>query len=389
MKKILVLAPRFIYPVTGGDKLRIYNLCRELSKKYSLTLLSLCDDKESLEYEVPNDGVFDRVERVYHSKLSSYVSTLFAIPTSKPLQVAYYESKAFRQRLDSLVSEYDGIFCHLIRVADYVSKYDMPKVIDMTDAISMNYSRLTEVDTKVSLKSIVFSLESRRLLSYERNVPANFDLVTLISSVDKDYLFSISQDNVLVCTNGVDFSNLSYVGPSGESKEIVFIGNMNTLQNQDACHFFIEKILSRIKGAGYTFKIVGVIDDKVRQRFSGYDNVHITGRVDSISQAVKGAAIAVCPMRVGAGVQNKVLEYMALGLPVISTSLGIEGIPAIKDEHYLLADTPDDFICAVKRATADRKSSERMAAKARELVVENHAWSAVLKDFMARVSQVF
>ena len=94
-KKLLVLTPRFPYPVIGGDKLRIYHLCRVLSRRFSLTLLSMCESDDEMHAALPDDGVFDRVERVFLSRRRSYLNTLLALPTRTPLQVAYYRSRAF------------------------------------------------------------------------------------------------------------------------------------------------------------------------------------------------------------------------------------------------------------------------------------------------------
>ncbi len=119
-KKILVLTPRFPYPVIGGDRLRIYELCKELSKKYSLTLLSLCESKAEIELHIPNDGVFSEVHRVLLPKINSYINCLFALPTQIPLQVAYYKSNKFKKMAEQLAVTHDLILPHLIRVADYV-----------------------------------------------------------------------------------------------------------------------------------------------------------------------------------------------------------------------------------------------------------------------------
>lgn len=144
-KKLLVLTPRFPYPVIGGDKLRIYHLCRVLSRHYSLTLLSMCDTNEEMHAALPNDGVFDRVERVFLSRRRSYLNTLLALPTRTPLQVAYYRSRPFEKAVARLLPSHDGIFVHLVRCAEYVRKSNKPRVLEMTDAISLNYSRVKQL----------------------------------------------------------------------------------------------------------------------------------------------------------------------------------------------------------------------------------------------------
>ncbi|MEK7888709.1 glycosyltransferase [Burkholderia contaminans] len=386
-KKLLVLTPRFPYPVIGGDKLRIYHLCRMLSRHYSLTLLSLCETDEELHAELPDDGVFDRVERVLLSRRRSYVNTLLALPTRTPLQVAYYRSRAFAAAVSRLLPAHDGVFVHLVRCAEYVRKSDKPRILEMTDAISLNYSRVKQLRNARGLKSRVFSLEAKRLLDYERSIVDDFDLSVLVSKTDRDYLFpGESGRNVMVCSNGVDLSGLPYVARRMAGRLLVFIGDMRTIQNQDMCHFFAEEVLPLLRRrADYRFRIVGSIAPALAERFRAYDGVEVTGRVASIAQAAADGAIGVCPMRIGAGVQNKILEYMALGLPVVTTSLGHEGLGATSGQDLLIADTPEAFVERIEWLISHESAAVEMAVHARQFVERAHGWSEMTRALVERV----
>lgn len=386
-KKLLVLSPRFPYPVIGGDKLRIYHLCRVLSRRYSLTLLSLCETPEEMRAELPDDGVFDRVERVFLSRTRSYVNTLLALPTRTPLQVAYYRSRAFAAAVSRLLTSHDGVFVHLVRCAEYVRKSDKPRVLEMTDAISLNYSRVKQLRTARGLKSRVFGIEAKRLLDYERAIVDDFDLSVLVSRTDRDYLFpAMSTAKVMVCSNGVDLSGLPYAVRSVASRLLVFIGDMRTVQNQDMCHYFAETVLPLLrKRADYRFRIVGSIAPALAERFRAYDGVEVTGRVESVAQAASDGAIGVCPMRIGAGVQNKILEYMALGLPVVTTSLGHEGLGAKSGQDLLIADTPEAFVERIEWLVGHPSAAVEMAGHARQFVEREHGWTEVTRTLVERV----
>ncbi|MDY7790062.1 glycosyltransferase [Burkholderia ubonensis] len=386
-KKLLVLTPRFPYPVIGGDKLRIYQLCRVLSRDYSLTLLSLCETPEEMCTELPDDGVFDQVERVFLSRWRSYVNTLLALPTRTPLQVAYYRSRAFAAAVSRLLPSHDGVFVHLVRCAEYVRKSDKPRVLEMTDAISLNYSRVKQLTSARGLKSRVFSVESKRLLDYERTIVDDFDLSVLVSRTDCDYLFpGASNKKVMVCSNGVDLSGLPYVARSMASRLLIFIGDMRTVQNQDMCHFFAEAVLPLLRRrADYRFRIVGSIVPALAERFRAYDGVEVTGRVASVAEAASDGAIGVCPMRIGAGVQNKILEYMALGLPVVTTSLGHEGLGARSGQDLLIADTPEAFVERIEWLVAHASAAVEMACHARQFVEREHGWSEMTRPLVERV----
>ncbi|MBU9326552.1 glycosyltransferase [Burkholderia multivorans] len=386
-KKLLVLTPRFPYPVIGGDKLRIYHLCRTLSRHYSLTLLSLCESEEEMRAELPSDGVFDRVERVFLSRARSYLNTLLALPTRTPLQGAYYRSSAFAAAVSRLLPSHDGVLVHLLRCAEYVRKSDKPRVLEMTDAISLNYSRVKQLRKARGIKSRVFAIEAKRLLDYERTIVDDFDLSVLVSKTDRDYLFpGEPSKRVMVCSNGVDLSGLPYTARTMASRLLIFIGDMRTVQNQDMCHFFAEAVLPLLRKRGdYRFRIVGSIAPALAEQFRAYDGVEVTGRVASVAQAALDGAIGVCPMRIGAGVQNKILEYMALGLPVVTTSLGYEGLGATSGQDLLIADTPDAFAERIEWLVAHPAEAVEMARHARQFVERKHGWGEMTRPLLERV----
>lgn len=386
-RKLLVLTPRFPYPVIGGDKLRIYHLCKILSKYYQLTLLSLCEKQEEMDFIIPSDQVFFHVERVFLPPWRSYFNTFLALLTNIPLQVAYYRSKKFSMMIERLLPEHDGVLSHLIRCGDYVHKVDIPKILEMTDAISLNYERMKQLKGVGGIKGLIYRLEANRLLTYERSVVNDFDLSVLVSATDKEFLFGKNaRENVLVCSNGVDLTGLPYSPPVIESKVIVFIGNMRTVQNLDACHYFCEDVLPLLRQRGdYRFRIVGAMSTELAEQFRHYEGVEVTGRVESIAEVVTDAAIGVCPMRIGAGVQNKVLEYMALGLPTVTTTLGYEGIHAQPDKDLLIADTPQAFVQQIEKLISNPDDAITMAQQARQFVEETHEWSAMLQPLMNRI----
>ena len=387
-KSILVLTPRFPYPVIGGDKLRIYHLCKVLSSQYQLTLLSLCESKDEMEFEIPDDGVFQKVVRVYLPKWKSYVQTLLALPSKIPLQVAYYQCRAFSYEIGRLLPSHDAVLAHLIRTGDYVRNVNKINILEMTDAISLNYGRVKQFNRVGGLKEVVYRIEAKRLKKYERSIVNDFDLSVLVSSTDSDYLFGPhGREDVLVCSNGVDLSELPFSPPSMSSKVVAFIGNMRTVQNLDACNYFIEQILPLLRKRGdYKFRIVGSITDELANYFCQFANVEVTGRVKSIASAVKDVSVGVCPMRIGAGVQNKVLEYMALGLPTVTTTIGYEGIDAAPGRDLLIADTPDGFVEQIIWLSEHDDNAIVMARNAREFVETTHDWSSILQPFTKRLT---
>ena len=249
MKRILVVTPRFPYPIIGGDRLRIYELCRQLSKNYSITLISLCENRIELNYHLPNDGVFSKVHRILLTKKQSYINCFFALPTNKPLQVAYYQSGEFNELVKEQAKEHDIVLSHLIRVAEYVKDLPNKKILEMTDAISMNYTRACETKNDAGFKGFIYKIEKNRLNIYEKKIARDFDVNILVSKYDKDFLFEQGTDvydKTLVCSNGVDLSKFKYEF-SPKRKEVVFIGNMFSAQNVDAAIWFSKNVFTCFK----------------------------------------------------------------------------------------------------------------------------------------------
>ena len=387
-KRLLILTPRFPYPVVGGDRLRIFQVSKALSQRFSLTLLSLCDTRSELNMSLPIDGVFDRVERVYLPRPRSYFNTLSALVNNTPFQIAYYRSAAFAQAVDRLLPEHDGVLSHLIRCAEYVKNTSKPKILEMTDAISLNYERVRKLKNVGGFKGYVYRHEATRLLAYEKLIINTFDLSVLVSETDKDYLVGRRHhDRVLVCSNGVELDHLFFKERSDSKPVIVYIGNMISMQNMDACLYFAKHVMPLlIKRINATFRVVGRISDSDASKLRSFANVEVTGPVDDVCAAVADARIGVCPVRLAAGVQNKVLEYMALGLPVVTSSIGLEGLDAKPERDLLVADSEEGYVIAINRIWQDTSLRSKLAINGRSYVENHHKWDSRLAPLVKRVA---
>lgn len=362
-----------------------------LSTEHEVTLLSFRDAPEAALPDPP-DGVYASVETVYLSRWRSWMQSLLAVPSSTPIQIAYYQSGAYREAVDRLAPEHDLVLAHLIRTAPYADALDgVPTVLEMTDAISLNYERVREEGTRWGLKPLVYRLEVDRVRAFEREAAQRFDLVSLVSQVDRDFLAEQLPDgsHVAVYPNGVDVDAFRHVGPGGEAA-VVFVGNMRTAQNQDACDHFIDAVLPRLREAvpEMQLRIVGASPDAVASRYRAVEGVDFVGRVDRIADAVEGVCAGVCPMRIGAGLQNKVLEYMAMGLPAVVSPMGLEGIDATPGEQVLVPDGPDAMADAILALYRDDALRDRIAREGRAFVRRHHRWDRILAPFLDDVRHV-
>ena len=387
MAKILVLTSRFPYPVIGGDKLRIYKICEALSKEHDITLFSLCESENEINYTV-DDSVFSEIKRVYLPKWKSYLKCLKALFTDQPLQLAYYNSKEFESLVKEKLGEYNIVLAHLLRTGQYIEDLNsIPKVLEMTDAISLNYQRVSEIKDK-SIKQRIFEIEKSRVFQEEKEALNSFDLISLVSPVDKNHIInqvsneSIEKEKIKVFSNGVDFDTFHFEGPS-QSDEIAFLGNMNANHNFDACNYFINDILPVIRGKApeIKFKIIGIADKERIKYFSEFDNVHATGKVDSVKKELSSCFCGLAALRHGAGLQNKVLEYMAVGLPVVTNDIGAEGTTAENGKDILISNTAEGLKDAILSLHLDEELRNEIANNAREYVFENHQWDKIMDKY--------
>jgi glycosyltransferase involved in cell wall biosynthesis len=231
-KRLLILTPRFPYPPLSGEKLVILHVARAL-QDHKLTLLSLCATREEMEFE-PDDGIFAEVHKVYLPKLASYWNVLSSLCGRRPLQLAYYRSNAFRQKVEELLPQHDAVLAHLIRTGQYVADSDqkIPSVLLMSDAISLAYQRLANLPRTSLLWRFLSRTELNRLSRYERNCPESFDLVWLLSDVDRRFL-ELQEKSVRVFPLGVDLDEFPF-NPAPCGNVVAFIGNMSFSLNLDA-----------------------------------------------------------------------------------------------------------------------------------------------------------
>ena len=391
-KNILVITTRFPYPPIGGDRLRIYNICKNLSKDFNLTLLSLYENKAELLVE-PTDIVFNKIYRIYLPLWRSLLNAAINIFSSKPLQISYYKSSELQKMAELLIPDHDMVLTHLIRAAEFGRSTHKINILEMTDAISLNYSRITS--QKISffdLRAFIYRIELSRLKRYEKSIVKDFNLSVLISEVDKRYLFgnNSNQNNLLVISNGVDASHFKFsFNPA--LGDIAFIGNMKSYQNYHAASYMATEILPiiRISFPDVRLRLIGRISLKAMEYFIKLDGVDITGEVRDINDAVIGCSVGVCPVTIGAGVQNKILEYMALGLPVVTTSVGAEGLNIASGAECLIANDPISFANAVINLLSDRKIAESLSLQGRTYIEKYHSWDYILNKYNNSVMTVF
>jgi sugar transferase (PEP-CTERM/EpsH1 system associated) len=295
--------------------------------------------------------------------------------TSLPLQTLFFFDPRFRQRVHSLLKRQpvDLIHVQLVRmapVADGLS--DIPKVIDLIDALSLNMARRAERERGLAAR--VAGFEAYRVQRYERAITRQFHRLTVSSHLDREFIGDY--DNVHVVPNGVDIQAFPFVESSTDPGLIVFTGRMGYFPNADAAIWFATQVfpLVRHQVPGARFFIVGADPTSAVRQLDRHTNVVVTGFVPRIQEYLARAAVAVAPMQGGSGMQFKLLEAMACGTPVVATPYAMGGIEAADGEHLLVARNAEAFAEHVVCLLRDPALRFRLARSARRLVEENYTW---------------
>ncbi|MBI1804268.1 MAG: glycosyltransferase [Ignavibacteriae bacterium] len=381
--RILFLTSRLPYPPYRGDKLRTWNLIKQISKKHEITLLSFIQDKSERKW-IDELKVYCKEIQVVHLPLrKSLMNCLMAIAKATPFQVAYFLSGKMKWEIEKTIKciQPDVIHTHLIRMAPYAAEYShIPQVIDQTDSISLYLNRFKTFQRN-PLGRFLIGIEYKRMLDYE-TILSRFNRVLVCSDLDRRAIIEVTPEALVeIIENGVDIATL----PTGrqirpEPFRIIFTGNMSYFPNAHGARFFVNEIFPIIKKQqpATTLYIVGQNPPASVRSLAGED-VIVTGFVKDIYLEYQKSSVAIAPIRFGAGTQYKILESLALGIPTVSTSIGVNGIGLHAGKEILLADDPEQFAAAVLRLFKDPSLREMLSRNSSQLIREHFNWEGIGK----------
>lgn len=392
MKRILIVTPRYPFPVVGGDRLRIFQIAKALAREFWVDLLTLTADPRELEIPPANtDNPFHDIAQVYLPTWRSVLNCLLALPSQRPLQLAYFWSSDMAREVARRAPDYDAVLFHLARGAQYrLAGSHPPAVVEMTDAMSLNYQRIQTTRGVTGLRALIFALEQPRIARHERLMLNSFDASVLVSKVDSEYLLRgqlpTADHPVLVCPNGIDLAQYPLHRHRPASLTLAYVGNLESMQNLDAVFWFAREVMPLLHAhdARFKLKVIGRVRVADRIRLSRIKGVEVTGEVSSIADQLSDCLCGVCPVRIGAGIQNKILEYMACGLPAIVSSVGLEGLMARPGEDLLLANAPFEYVNAILGLRSGALPGHELAVAGRRYVEQYHNWQRNLQPLMDR-----
>lgn len=345
--KILIITPRIPYPPFRGDKLKIYNLSKHLSQNNSVKIITFLRNKEQLKdlENFKKTGI--QIETVRLPILESLFKTLLTLFSRIPFQVAWFSSEKMKRKIKEEISKnsYDVVYFHLIRSAQYLESAigQSLNVLDFTDAVSLYLNRFAEIE-KNYLKNFFIKIEEKRIKYYE-TIAEKFQVVFICSEIDKEYLQNRGiSANIKIMNNGIDIDYFSSDNEDFEKDRIIFTGNMPYYANYDAAIYFAKEIFPLILEKRPTSKFY-IVGQKPPNKIKALatDNIIVTGFVPDIKKEYLKSAVNIAPMRFGAGTLNKVIESIALGIPVVSTTIAVEGLPEELKKYIFVADNSLEF----------------------------------------------
>jgi len=372
----------FITPyVPSLIRVRPFNLIKALARReHRISLLCLVQARNEID-DLDHVGSYcENVETVHLHRLRSIVNCLVYSPFPVSLQAAYCFSNKMNERVTEALQEHQFDVVHLehIRAAHFLRPgMDVASVFDAVDCITSLYEQFSQHKPSW-LGRWTSGIEYRNLRSYEPTKASKFDRVVVTSRKDKEALQGLAPHlSVDVVSNGVD---TDYIRPSDglvKTPSIVFSGKMSYYANDSAAMFLCDEVMPRVKACepGATLTIAGSSPSKRIQRYGAGHGIEVTGHVPDIRVCLRSARVAACPVSVGAGVQNKVLEAMAMGKPVVATSKACQALSVVDGEHVLIADQQEEFAEALVRIIRDDELAQRLARNGREYVDKHHNWS--------------
>jgi sugar transferase (PEP-CTERM/EpsH1 system associated) len=377
--KILYVCHRFPFPPKRGGKIRPFNMIKHLSGcGHKVTVASVVRSPEEAEEGLGIKSYCAHYEMAQVQNALQMARMVIRLPTSTPSSMGFFYSSALKKQIASLIAHesFDLIFVHCSSAAQYVAEVsDIPKILDFGDMDSQKWLQYSRHRTFPM--SFGYWLEGRKMLREEKRLARRFDMCTATTRAEWETLESY---NVAVSSdwfpNGVDHGYFAPDGRDYDPDTICFVGRMDYYPNQECMFDFCANVLPRIqtRRPATRLRIIGAEPSWAVRKLGQLPGVTVTGSVPDVRPYLNRSALMVAPLNIARGTQNKILEAMASGVPVVTSPVAAGGVDAVPDEHFIVARSHAEQTAAVLRILEDRNERQRMAMAARERMLSHHDW---------------
>lgn len=385
--RILGLLPEFPYPPRSGSSLRLWNLYRHLTKEEAEVTL-VCRTRDPLDPSYLarcNEEKLDfRVLHIPRPNLNCKLRKGFEFLIKfLPISAAGWYFPEMAELVRNTVSSdaYDIIVLESTLTGVYlpfVSRTRAVKVLDLSDLQAERTRRQASV-LPLGMNKLMYLYDAKLYERFENKLIDRVDLVLTTSERERVLISKKHRNkNIRVVPNGVDCNSIRPL-PMVDGSELLFVGILDYLPNIDAVVFFAEEVLPRLrqKHPELKFRVIGRNPVPRISELNGREGLEITGEVDDLEPYYRRSSICVVPLRAGSGTRLKILEAMAYGRPVVSTSLGCEGLCVEHYKHLFIADTPQDMVTAIDTLLERKDITKKMVENARTLVETHYSWESI------------
>ncbi len=392
-RTILFLSPRYPWPLIGGDRVKAYHLLRHLAKDHNVLLVTFNHGAHPTpEQRTAIESLGVEVHAVPLAPLPAALASLRTFTTDLPLEITFYTRPDFRAIVDELMAHrrIDLGVSFFMRTAEYLRPYPLlPKILIAEDC-RVEYQTRSSQAARSPIQKLVRWWETRKLLRYEPVVIEEFNVTTFVSPEDIAASTNLNpRATYALVTNGVDMDRFSYHEGHSERRGLLFAGKLDVLANHLMASTIIRNILPIVRATvpDTTLTIAGAGPRKALRALAS-SSVRIDADVPDLVPYFHRAAVFVHPHHGGSGIQNKVLEAMATGCPVVTTPSGLQGIDAEHGVHAMIGTTPEELAQHVITVLHNVDLRATLARNARQLMVDTHSWPHVFDQIDSVISSV-
>jgi glycosyltransferase involved in cell wall biosynthesis len=381
-RSILLVAPEWPHPPTWGFAMRVYNLAKHLSSRHRVSLLAY-DGGNTETAQNGSPSIFESVDFVkrpaaVRSKRRAQAESLLS---SRSYHLGGLRTVEMEEALQDLLARrmFDVVQLESSQMAFCSQFSDVPVALDEHNIEYLLLRRLAEVEASPARKAFGY-VEAAKVRLEEVRAWARSDGSIFTSTADLDVMrAALPAKPACVVPNGVD---LDYFRPAADEPErstVVFTGSINYRPNTDAVAFFVRDVMPRLLrlNPSTRFVVVGQGAPDWLLRMSDA-NVEFTGAVSDVRPYLARAAVVIAPLRVGSGTRLKILEALAMEKPVVTTSIGCEGLAMVDGEHLVVADDPQSFAEETARLMSDRNRAAEIGRSGRALAERDYSWSVIV-----------
>jgi sugar transferase (PEP-CTERM/EpsH1 system associated) len=383
--KILYLCHRFPYPGNDGSRVRSFHLIQQFKNSgHSVTVASLVRSDEEATAGQPLANYCDRVIMAHVNETLQNIRMVAYLFTPTPSSMAYFYSNTLARQIDEEIqtNRPDLIYVHCSSVAPYVADYDIPKIMDFVDMDSAKW--LIYAKFKSFPINLGYWYEGVKLRRAEKALAQRFNISTCITQTELDTLdeYGLNIDGDWF-PNGVDYE--FFCPDKGDatydSNAISFIGRMDYYPNTEAMLRFCNDIypLVRQKNSKATMIIVGANPTAEIIALGKKNGITVTGTVDDVRPYIRNSAVMVAPLKIARGTQNKILEAMAMGVPVVCSDIAARGVNAIDEEQILVAATDTECADKILSVLNNPDKRQQLSRAGRDLIVQNYSWEKAMQ----------